>query len=319
MVASYPEALRWRVIYLSYGEGLRVSEISLILKVSETFVKKIIRIYNGTHSVNDNSHRGGRPRMLDAHDILLVKSIIDQYPEAYEDEISEWLRHVTGKHISVPSISRHLRQIGFSRRKLNVIARQRDERNRAEYRHRVSAFIRNQLLFVDESAKDSRTFQRRYARDLVGTGRISIKGNFTRGSRYSVLAAISVDGVIASHVIDGAYDREQYEFAFLQFILPHIGRFSRQEANSVIIMDNCIIHYSDVVTNAVRNKGGIIMFLPPYSPDFNPIEDCFNFCKKWLQRNQEVCYGYPKRCFEIALNQVTQAQSIGFFEDCGYL
>ncbi|KXJ11467.1 hypothetical protein AC249_AIPGENE112 [Exaiptasia diaphana] len=182
---------------------------------------------------------------------------------------------------------------------LNVIAKQRDDARRAEYCRRVSAFNRKQLLFIDESAKDDRTFQRRYARELVGTGRISIKGNFTRGSRFSVLGAINTSGVIASNVIHGAYNREQYEFAFMQFILPHVGNLANQEENSVVIMDNCNIHYSDVVTNAVRNKGGIIMFLQPYSPDYNPIEDCFNFCKKWLQRNQEICYTYPKRLIEI--------------------
>ncbi|KXJ06866.1 hypothetical protein AC249_AIPGENE23909 [Exaiptasia diaphana] len=88
------------------------------------------------------------------------------------------------------------------------------------------------------------------------------------------------------------------------FILPMIGSAARQEPNSVLVMDNCNIHYSDDMINAVRNKGGIVIFLPPYSPDLNPIEDCFNFSKKWLQRNEDICTTYPKRCFEIALGKV---------------
>ena len=51
-----------------------------------------------------------------------------------------------------------------------------------------------------------------YSRDLCGTGRISVKGNFTRGTRYSVLGAISTQGIKASHVVTGAYNREQFEF-----------------------------------------------------------------------------------------------------------
>ena len=72
-------------------------------------------------------------------------------------------------------------------------------------------------------------FQRRYARALQGTGRISIKGNFTRGTRYSVLGAISIEGVKASQVITGAYDRDQFEFAMEHFILPLIGSAARNE------------------------------------------------------------------------------------------
>lgn len=89
-----------------------------------------------------------------------------------------------------------------------------------------------------------------------------MKGNFTRGSRYSVLGAISTQGVVASHVILGAYNQAQFEFAFEHFILPHVGSVARREPCSVIVLDNCNTHYSFAVANAVRNKGRIIIFLP---------------------------------------------------------
>jgi len=108
----------------------------------------------------------------------------------------------------------------------------------------------------------SKSLQRRYARDLIGTGRISVKGNFTRGSRYSVLSALSTWGVEDSQVITGAYNRQQFEFAMINFIIPHIGSVARGERCSVVIMDNCNIHYSNQVVNAIRNKGGIVIFLP---------------------------------------------------------
>ena len=104
-------------------------------------------------------------------------------------------------------------------------------------------------------------FQRRYARSLRGT-RISVKGNFTRGSRYSVLSALNVQGVVASHTVVGSYDQKQYEFAVTNFILPFVGSCARKEPSSVVIMDNCTIHNSDIVIEAVRRRGGIVLFLP---------------------------------------------------------
>ena len=65
MVASYPEALRWRILYLLYGEGLQVKEICGILKVSKTFVNKVIGLYQRNLSVAYKIRRGGRPRKLD--------------------------------------------------------------------------------------------------------------------------------------------------------------------------------------------------------------------------------------------------------------
>jgi len=92
--------------------------------------------------------------------------------------------------------------------------------------------------------------------------RISTTGNFTRGTRYSVLSAISVEGIKASHTIIGAYNKEPFEFATTHFILPYVGSVARKEACSVVVMDNCSIHNSNNVIEAVRRKGGIVMFLP---------------------------------------------------------
>lgn len=103
--------------------------------------------------------------------------------------------------------------------------------------------------------------KRRYARGLKGS-RISTKGNFTGGSRYSVLSAISVEGIKGSHTILGAYDKRQYEFVVTSFILPYVGSAARREKCSVLVMDNCAIHTSIDVITAVRNRGGIVIFLP---------------------------------------------------------
>jgi hypothetical protein len=92
--------------------------------------------------------------------------------------------------------------------------------------------------------------------------RLATKGNYTRGKRYSIIAGISATGVKVAHAISGAYDRAQFEFVFSQFIAPHIGSFARQEQCSIVVLDNCTIHFSQQVYEAIRERGGIIIFLP---------------------------------------------------------
>ena len=92
--------------------------------------------------------------------------------------------------------------------------------------------------------------------------RVSRKGNFTRGTRYSVLGAIAVDDVKAAHAIEGAYSKQQFEYAMEHFVLPHVGSFANKERCSVIVMDNCRIHHSQREFELVRQKGGMTVFLP---------------------------------------------------------
>lgn len=91
---------------------------------------------------------------------------------------------------------------------------------------------------------------------------MSRKGNFTRGTRYSVLAAVSTKGIQAAHSIIGAYDRPNFEFAMETFVLPHVGSVAMGDPCSVVVLDNCQIHFSQAVHDMIRAKGGIVVFLP---------------------------------------------------------
>ena len=103
--------------------------------------------------------------------------------------------------------------------------------------------------------------QRKYGRSLKNT-RVSKRGNFTRGTRYSVLGAVSTQGFQATHSVVGAFDKHNFEFAMEQFVVPHVGSVALGEPCSVVVLDNCHIHYSQAVCEMIRAKGGIRVFLP---------------------------------------------------------
>ncbi|KAL9960140.1 hypothetical protein ACROYT_G033551 [Oculina patagonica] len=239
MARKYGTSLRWRVIFLYVNHHLPPREIVRLLKVGKTFVHKVLKLYAETKGVDYSLNRRKKARLIDGRAILLVRSIIDQYPELYLDELRDWIYFRTGETYSIPTLSRCLRRIGLSVKKLQLIAKERDERRRANFRRYMAQFNKHELLFVDESSKDDRTFQRKYAQGLKGM-RVSRKGNFTRGTS-------------------------------------------------------------------------------PYSPDMNPIELCFGDGKSWLRRHHDVCDKYPKRCFEIALQQVSSDSCAEYFAFCGYM
>ena len=82
--------------------------------------------------------------------------------------------------------------------------------------------------------------------------------------------------------------------SFYQFmqatVLPHLMTFTNNltlngvNPHSVLIMDNCSIHHVDAIVNMVHELGALVQFLPPYSPDYNPIEEAFSKVKAYLRQ-----------------------------------
>jgi transposase len=93
------------------------------------------------------------------------------------------------------------------------------------------------------------------------------------------------------------------------------------QKNSVLVMDNAQIHHNEFLVNFIESVGCKILFLPPYSPDLNPIEIAFSSIKSWLKKNRnyiENCSD-PYFALTIACAQVTPAMSYSFFQKSLYL
>jgi transposase len=91
--------------------------------------------------------------------------------------------------------------------------------------------------------------------------------------------------------------------------------------NSVIIMDNARIHYDDDLISLLEGLGYHVIFLPPYSPDYNPIETAFSIIKSWIKRNydfMDACND-PIYALLIACSQITPQMAQSFFKSSIYL
>ena len=69
-------------------------------------------------------------------------------------------------------------------------------------------------------------------------------------------------------------------------LLPHVLPFNGTNPHSVIILENCLIHHVDHVVDLMESMGVLVIFLPPYSPDLNPIEEAFSKVKACLKANE---------------------------------
>jgi transposase len=195
------------------------------------------------------------------------------------------------KRISERSIGRTLRSIGWTRTTIHRIAQRRDADLRDHYLHRISQYNSYQLVFVDESGCDGRAGHRCWGWSPKGSSPVQVT-KFGRRKRWHILPAYAQDGIMLRRVYQGSTNSDLFE-DFIAQLLHHCGRYP--EPKSVIIMDNASWHYSEKILQMCRDAGVVLEFLPPYSPDFNPIEEHFgvlrNLSRKSARKRGFHCKG----------------------------
>ncbi|PNH02507.1 hypothetical protein TSOC_011507 [Tetrabaena socialis] len=157
--------------------------------------------------------------------------------------------------------------------------------------------------------RDDRTTNRPFA--WVQSGQYSKAHSlFVRGRRFTTIAVMCSTGVVALRIVEGAATRE----IFTSFFYDEVVRWAWQvpklqvysEQRSVVVFDNCAIHSKDDLEGACEVNGLQCLFLPPYSPIYNPIEKLFEVIKRWIQNNRGlVCRMPPADAIHAAFASVT--------------
>jgi hypothetical protein len=108
----------------------------------------------------------------------------------------------------------------------------------------------------------------------------NVRVPFSRGKRVSVLAAMDVTGFFAWGHTDDTFSRRNFHEIFKKKIAPFLNRWPLPR--SIVVLDNAKIHMYEELQDLVHATGALLFFLPPYSPDLNPIEVGFSLLKRWL-------------------------------------
>jgi transposase len=166
------------------------------------------------------------------------------------------------------------------------------------------------LVFIDETwAKTNMT--RTYGRAARGQ-RLVAKVPHGRWRTLTFLAALRCDRIDAPCVIDGPINGESFLAYIEQVLVPTLG------PGDIVIIDNLGSHKGKAVRRAIRTAGAKLFFLPPYSPDLNPIEQAIAKLKAHLRK---LASRSPQRltaALRDGLQQVTPAQCAAFLRHAGY-
>jgi len=132
------------------------------------------------------------------------------------------------------------------------------------------------------------------------------------GKNLTLICSLSIEGVGAAMSVEGATDGVAFETYIEHFLSPTL------KAGQVVVMDNLQVHKSLRVKELIEARGAEILFLPPYSPDFSPIEEAFSKVKSILRRLGARTREALLEAIGEALDIVSWRDAVGWFGHCGY-
>ena len=190
-------------------------------------------------------------------------------------------------------------------------AMERDEWLRVAWRATVAREIATErLVFVDEMGTNT-SLHPLYAWSPKGKrARCSVPRN--RGPNTTLLASITAEGMGPCLAVEGATTRLIFEAYIEKVLLPSLRR------GQVVVMDNLSAHKGERIRELVRSAGCELLYLPPYSPDFSPIEEAFSKVKCLLRKAEARSREALVEAMGKALDAITARDARRFFEHCGY-
>jgi transposase len=194
--------------------------------------------------------------------------------------------------------------------KKSPVASERDEEKRGLWRWLASRFDARRLVFVDESgfSISMMRLRARAPRGKRAYGRVPKN----RGPNQTLIASMTLEGGMgASMCVTGGTDAPVFEAYVGEVLAPSLRE------GQVVVLDGLGAHRTEKVRELIEARGCDLVFLPPYSPDLNPIEEAFSKIKNLVRKAAERTREALNRAIAEALKAVTLRDAVGWFAHCG--
>jgi transposase len=302
----YSQDLRQRIVdTVQRGEGT-VRQIAERFLVSVSFVTRLLQLHRSSGSFEPRPHGGGNPAVLTPEDLERLREFIRDRPDA---TLQECALHL-GTPCSLATISRALTKLGLPRkRKVPRAAEQGSpevQEKRRVFCERLAGIDPWRLVFVDECGANTamtRTYGRAPAGQRVYTDAPA------HWESVTLTCGVRLAGVTATLAFPGATNTGTFETYVEEVLVPEL------KPGDVVVWDNLKPHQSEEAIEAVEAAGAEVVPLPPYSPDYTPIEEMISKVKGAMRsaagRTKEAVY----EAFGSALHDVTPKDIAGWFED----
>lgn len=166
------------------------------------------------------------------------------------------------------------------------------------------------LKWLDETGSQL-NLTREYGRALPGE-RVVEGVPSAYGSNYTLLGVLGLDGFSAPWVLEGALNGDLFKLYISEVLAPTL------RPGDILLMDNLPTHKVAGIAALIEARGARLEYLPPYSPDYNPIERCWSKIKTYLRQAKARTYRALIQAIKEALETISESDIHAWFEFCGY-
>lgn len=271
--------------YQSSRNQLSVRQLADRYEVSKSTAHRWIQDLRCTLNTNNNKDAAMQEEKLTMTKLNTIMQYIDQ--EIIKDPFQTCKRlkiFLSTEHSIVASlelIRLGMKKLGYSRKiaRYYGVAKNALYLNKAFLKRR-DEYIKNgaKIYSIDETGFGRFSYQRRSGYSKKGE-QLMIRKEKARVTSTSVLACASAEGWVARKTIVGGVNRIMFSDFIISLELPK---------GSVILLDNASVHRGDIIYDAFKQKEYIPLYVPPYSPWYNPIEKCFSIVKYFFYATQNI-------------------------------
>ncbi|AFZ24859.1 transposase [Cylindrospermum stagnale PCC 7417] len=309
----YSLDFRQKIFDTYLEDGISQRQLAKRFCVSLSFIQKLLKQYRETTSIAPKVRTKQTPPKLNKEQLNILEEILEAQNDATLSEIRSALKEKTGITIGISTVDRMLQRIEISLKKTLHASEKETERVqllRVQFWLQLQGISAENLIFIDEAGANL---------SLIRHSARSKKGKRAHGSRpqkrcknVSIIGAIALQGVISQYSILGATDGLTFEAYISQKLVPNLWK------GAYVIMDNCSIHKSGEIEKLIEAAGAKLIYLPPYSPDFSPIENCWSKIKNILRSIGARSYPDLAKAIETAFSQVSLNEIHNWFTHSCY-
>ena len=183
-------------------------------------------------------------------------------------------------------------------------------KKRKEWNRLISGYKSSDLVFLDESGCNT-DMTRQYAYAFGGR-RAKDSAPLCKPKNTTILSSIQQDGSYHYTTFSGGTTVARFKEYLEKDLLPYLS------STSVLVMDNMKSHHAKAVKELLDNAGIHYLYLPPYSPDLNPIEKLWSKVKAILRKRKARTIDTLPDAIQADFRLVSHCDCIGWFRSCGY-
>ena len=300
-----------KLLIEAWNKTHNAKEIAECFSVNTSTVYRLEKQMRETGSVKTRTSQRGRKHALTPEDIQNIDRVVQQEPDITIDEIIDKL----GLHVCNETVRKAVIKLGYSYKKNLFMPQSRSvpdvREKRRNWKKHMSERDINHLVFLDESGVNI-NMTRHYARAWKNRRAVD-KTPLNTPCNTTVLSSIRLNGDCAYTVYQGGTTAERFAEYLKTKLLPTLS-----EAD-IIVMDNMRSHHAKVVKQLLDSSKVTYLYLPPYSPDLNPIEKMWSKLKAFLRKEKIRIASELPSAISKGFLTIRPKDCIGWFHSCNYV